>query len=54
MRIHNKTLLFVGFVLMVVPNWIPQYSNIYLYLMQLLGFILIILSFRKPKAKKAK
>jgi len=49
MKIYNKTNLFIGFVLMVVPNWIQQYQNIYLWLMQSLGLVLIILAFIRPR-----
>jgi hypothetical protein len=52
MKIYNKTFLFVGFVLMAVPNWFPQYEYMYRYFIQLIGFILTVWAFKKPKSKK--
>ncbi|MGZ3751956.1 MAG: hypothetical protein ACXVJP_13870 [Mucilaginibacter sp.] len=52
MKIYNKTSLFIGFVLLAVPNWFPEYQNIYKYLIQLTGMGLMIWAFKKPKQKK--
>jgi len=54
MKIHNKSNFWVGLVLLVIPNWFPEYQNIYKYLIQLAGFILIVLAFIKFKKSKKK
>lgn len=52
LKIYNKTCLFIGFILVAVPNWYPQYQNIYKYLIQLIGIFLMLWAFRKPRNKK--
>lgn len=54
MKIHNKSNLWVGLVLVVIPNLFPQYQNIYKDLIQLCGVILIILAFIKFPKKRVK
>jgi|GEM_PF-7062227 len=52
MKIYNKTFLFVGFVIIAVPNFFPQYQNDYKYFLQLGGFVLMVFAFIKPIKRK--
>jgi hypothetical protein len=54
MKIHNKSNLWVGLALFVIPNWFPQYQNIYKDIIQLVGVILIIFAFIKIKKRQPK
>lgn len=52
MKIHNKSNFGVGLVLLVIPNWFPQYQNIYKDIIQAVGFILLVFAFIKLKKRK--
>ncbi len=51
MKIHNKSNLWVGLVLLVIPNFFPQYQNSYKDAIQAIGFVLVLLSFIKFKKR---
>jgi len=54
MKIYNKAYFFIGFVIIAVPNWFPQYQHISRYLIRSVGIVLMILAFIKPKERKKK
>jgi len=54
MRVYNKSNLWVGLALLVIPNWFVEFQSIYKDLIQLCGAILIVFAFIKIKKREPK
>jgi hypothetical protein len=54
MRVQNKSNLWVGIALLVIPNWFSAFQSIYKELIQLCGVTLIVFAFIKIKKKGPK
>lgn len=55
MKIYNKTFLYIGFILFMggeYLDYLKNYNCVYFYILSLLGIILMLIAFKKPKEVK--